>query len=100
MERCHQILLCFFTSWELTLYGDPSVPCEYQSLTGTYLGASSSNQPSTMSIGLTHSIVQRLTYDQYINMISSKLGNPKVNPTRSYYLHRGKPSYHPLRGQP
>ena len=53
-----------------------------------------------MSTGLTNSIVQGLTSDQYVNMIFENVGNPQVNTIGSYYLPGGNPSYPTLRGQP
>ena len=43
----------FSASPESTLHGGPLVPPRYQSLSGTYLGASPSSQPLTMSTRLT-----------------------------------------------
>lgn len=76
------------------------MPPGYQSLYGTYSRASPSSQPLTMSTKLTDPTLQGLTSDQYINMISSNVGNPQANPIGSYYPPRGKPSYPPPGGQP
>lgn len=86
----------YLTSPDSTLYGG-LLPPICHSLIGDYLGVSSLNPSSNMSIGVINPINEGLASEQAINMISGNVGNPQANPTGCYYPPRGNPSYPPPR---